>query len=129
MPSAANPASNQKTFTLLLFASAQSYTGESSLTLSAPLSLSQLFPTLEKMYPGITCKVLRSCAVSVNLEYVDVPGLDDDRAEGSGNGDGSNREGGLKDGVGRGEMKGSGEAEVVIQPGDEVGIIPPVSSG
>ncbi len=59
-----------------------------------------LFGVLEKLYPGITKAVLDSCAVTVNLEYVDV------------------------------EEEGSGEeAGVVINVGDEVAIIPPVSSG
>lgn len=51
------------------------------------------------MYPGIQDKVLSSCAMTVNLEYVD---LDEDDATDSA------RE---------------------IKDGDEVAIIPPVSSG
>ena len=52
------------------------------------------FNELEKKYPGIKEKVLDSCAVTVNLEYVDLE-----------------------------------ENTAVIKDGDEVGIIPPVSSG
>jgi molybdopterin converting factor small subunit len=93
------------TFQILYFASASSYTGKSSETLPAPLPLSQLFPLLEERYPGITEKVLSSCSVSVGLEYVDIP------------------EGSLSE-------KGEGEEEErMIGDGEEVAIIPPVSSG
>jgi molybdopterin converting factor small subunit len=44
-------------------------------------------------------KVLESCLVTINLEYVDIP-----------------------------EAAG-GDTEIVIKEGDEVAIIPPVSSG
>lgn len=36
------------------------------------MPLAQLFPNLEKRFRGISQKVLQGCAVSVNLEYVDV---------------------------------------------------------
>ena len=85
-------------FTILYFASANSYTGKLSERLSAPLPLSSLFKTLDKKYPGIEGKVLKSCAVTINLEYADI------------------------------EVK-NGETETIIQVDDEVGIIPPVSSG
>ena len=98
-PPTAQQPSAQQTFTLLLFASASTYAGDiESLQLSAPLPLSGLFAELEERFPGIRKRVLYSCAVSVNLEYVDVPA--DDETGG-----------------------------FVIQAGDEVGIIPPVSSG
>lgn len=84
-------------FTMLYFASASSYTTKDSEVIEAPLNLSQLFSTLDKKYPGIREKVLESCLVTVNLEYVDVPETDD--------------------------------ADMVIKEGDEVAIIPPVSSG
>lgn len=58
-----------------------------------------LFARLEDAYPGFQHKVLSSCAVTVNLEYVDV----DD-----------------------GDALGTDEQ---IKAGDEVAIIPPVSSG
>ena len=94
--------SSTGTFTLLLFASAQTYTSQSQISLPAPMPLRELFPTLESKFPGIADKVLNSCAVSVNLEYVDMP---------------------------ESGTVGDAEEQVVIQPGDEVGIIPPVSSG
>lgn len=65
----------------------------------APLRADHLFGKLEERYPGIGEKVLSSCAVTVNLEYV---ALDEDDAAGAGR---------------------------QINEGDEVAIIPPVSSG
>lgn len=87
-------------FRILYFASAASFTRKSSDNFPAPMPVTRLFGVLEKQYPGITKGVLDSCAVTVNLEYVD---LDEE---------GSKEEGG-----------------VVINVGDEVAIIPPVSSG
>ncbi|KAK5544509.1 hypothetical protein LTR23_004273, partial [Exophiala sp. CCFEE 6169] len=55
------------TFTLLLFASASTYTGTETLVLSAPTTLRGLFRVLENRFPGITDKVLKSSAVTVNL--------------------------------------------------------------
>lgn len=81
-------------FTLLYFAAASTYTRKGEEQLSAPIQLKDLPDMLDKQYPGIKDKILGSCAVTVNLDYVDV---DDD--------------------------------SVVIQDGDEVAIIPPVSSG
>jgi molybdopterin converting factor small subunit len=92
MPEQAPP-----TFTILYFAAASSYTGIESEKLPAPLQLSKLFGTLEARYDGISAKVLKGCAVTINLEYVDLPGDGDD--------------------------------DVLIKEGDEVGVIPPVSSG
>lgn len=94
------------TFTLLMFAAASTYTGTDTLQLKAPMALQQLFDTLEGRYSGIKKKVLRSAAVTVNLEYVEF------EVDGEGN-----------------LVEGEGGAEVVIKAGDEVGIIPPVSSG
>ncbi|PYH94155.1 Molybdopterin synthase sulfur carrier subunit [Aspergillus ellipticus CBS 707.79] len=85
------------TFQIHYFASASTYTGKQTEHLAAPLPLSQLFDTLEALYPGIREKVLVSCGVSLGEEYVDVNGDDG--------------------------------SVVVIGPGDEVAIIPPVSSG
>lgn len=82
-------------FTILYFAAAQSYAKRQHDYLPAPLPITKLFETLEEKYAGIKAKVLESCAVTINLEYVD---LEED-------------------------------AGVVIGEGDEVGIIPPVSSG
>ena len=81
-------------FSLLYFAAASSFTGKSSEHWKAPLKTNLLFDALETSYPGIKERVLTSCAVTVNLEYIDMD-------------DGS----------------------VVIKEGDEVAIIPPVSSG
>ncbi|KAL3494353.1 hypothetical protein BJX62DRAFT_223334 [Aspergillus germanicus] len=90
------------TFQIHYFASASTYTGKNTERLPAPLPLSSLFNTLEALYPGIKEKVLVSCSVSLGDEYVDVEV--DGGAEGS-------------------------EGSVVIGQGDEVAIIPPVSSG
>lgn len=88
-------------FNLLYFASANTFTGKEVEALAAPLPLRKLFATLEKLYPGIKSKVLESCLVTINLNYVDVP-KDSDEGDAD---------------------------EPVIQEGDEVAIIPPVSSG
>lgn len=92
-------------FSILYFSSASSYTKKNSESLQAPLSLSILFDELERRYPGIKDKVLSSCAVTINLDYVDIEEdcNDDDT------------------------MKRS--SSVIIGEGDEVAIIPPVSSG
>ncbi|KAF2840909.1 hypothetical protein M501DRAFT_930390 [Patellaria atrata CBS 101060] len=92
------------TFKILYFASCATFTRLPFESLPAPLSLRDLFPTLEKRYPGMTKRVLESCAVTVNLEYVD---LEDEEVTGKGT-----------DGEG-----------MVIKEGDEVALIPPVSSG
>ncbi len=86
------------TIKLLYFATAASFTRRDAELLSEPLPLRQLFDVLDTKYPGMHQKVLSSCAVTVNLEYVDMP-------------------------------QGEGEEGPVIQAGDEVAIIPPVSSG
>lgn len=83
-------------FNVLYFASASSLTGKEVEALPAPLPVGKLFAELESRYPGMRAKVLDSCMVTVNLDYVDVP----------------------TDGEG-----------LVITEGDEVAIIPPVSSG
>ncbi|KAF7913788.1 uncharacterized protein EAF01_000194 [Botrytis porri] len=91
--------SKEGQFTVLYFATASSYTSKDSETFAAPLPLSRLFETLEDRYNGMKDNVLRSCLVTVNLEYVDVP------------------------------ETGSDGTDVIIKDGDEVAIIPPVSSG
>jgi molybdopterin synthase sulfur carrier subunit len=88
-------------FNILYFATAGSYTSKNVEALPAPLPLSKLFTTLEERYEGIRASVLDHSLVTINLTYVDV--ADDEAA---------------KDGE-----------EIVIQEGDEVAIIPPVSSG
>ncbi|KAH8815227.1 molybdopterin synthase sulfur carrier subunit [Xylogone sp. PMI_703] len=85
-------------FKLLYFASANSYTSKESELLPAPLQLSKLFDTLEQKYAGIQAKILDSCLVTINLEYVDIPQQPDVN-------------------------------DIIINDGDEVAIIPPVSSG
>ncbi|KAF1952930.1 hypothetical protein CC80DRAFT_518546 [Byssothecium circinans] len=85
-------------FSILYFAAASSFTAKSAEHLPAPLEAGKLFAALEERYPGITAKVLSSCAVTVNLEYVDV---EDEKATHWG---------------------------LVIKEGDEVAIIPPYAS-
>ncbi|PWY77057.1 RNB-domain-containing protein [Aspergillus heteromorphus CBS 117.55] len=63
---------SNSTFQIHYFASASSYTGKQTERLAAPLPLSQLFDTLEALYPGIREAVLTSCGVSLGEEYVDV---------------------------------------------------------
>lgn len=92
--------STEGTFTILYFAGASSYTSKESESLPAPLPISELFEILEAKYGGITAKVLESCLVTINLEYVDASY-------------GSN----------------GAVSQDVIKNGDEVAIIPPVSSG
>ncbi|KAF2215835.1 hypothetical protein CERZMDRAFT_109689 [Cercospora zeae-maydis SCOH1-5] len=87
-------------FTILYFAASTSFTEKEHDFLPAPLLLSQLYDKLDEKYPGIKEKVLSSSAVTVNLDYVDV---DEERAK--------------------------GDKGFAIQAGDEVAIIPPVSSG
>lgn len=84
-------------FNILYFASAASYTSKNTEALDAPLPISKLFDTLEAKYTGMKTKVLDSCLVTVNLEYVDIS---DDNS-----------------------------TEFILKEGDEVAIIPPVSSG
>ena len=86
-------------FSILYFAAASTFTGKTSEHLPAPARARDVFVVLEERYPGIRSKVLSSCAMTVNMEYVDV-GEDD--AE---------------------------DADKQIVEGDEVAIIPPVSSG
>ncbi|KAK7952442.1 uncharacterized protein PG986_008170 [Apiospora aurea] len=86
-------------FNVLYFASASSFTSMESEYLPAPLPLRKLFETLEEKHQGINAKILDSCLVTVNLNYVDIPKKDDD------------------------------SDQVTIEEGDEVAIIPPVSSG
>jgi molybdopterin converting factor small subunit len=87
-------------FTILYFAAATSFTKKQHESLPAPLPLAQLYDVLEQRYPGMKEKVLSSCAVTVNLDYMGVE-----------------------------EEAGKGEAGLVVNDGDEVAIIPPVSSG
>ncbi|KAH8193674.1 hypothetical protein TruAng_012163 [Truncatella angustata] len=86
-------------FNVLYFASAETFTAKNLEAFPAPLPVSKLFDTLEEKYKGIKAKVLESSLVTVNLEYVDFPTNSED------------------------------PNQVVIKEGDEVAIIPPVSSG
>ncbi|EPE29259.1 MoaD/ThiS [Glarea lozoyensis ATCC 20868] len=92
------PSTSDGSFTILYFASASSYTSKDAEVLAAPLPVAKLFDLLEEKYTGIKSKVLESCLLTVNLEYVDVP-------------------------------SDASSTGLVIKAGDEVAIIPPVSSG
>lgn len=106
------------TFTLLLFAAASTYAdGLELLTLPAPTTPARLFETLEQRFPGIKKRVLSSAALTVNLEYVE---MEVDR-------EGNVLRAVMEEGQGEGGSKGDGE--VVIRVGDEVAVVPPVSSG
>jgi molybdopterin converting factor small subunit len=87
-------------FTVLYFAAATSHTKCQHDFLEAPLPVTKLWDALDTNYPGFKEKVLESAALTVNLDYVD---LDEEAAK--------------------------GEDGLVIKEGDEVGVIPPVSSG
>jgi molybdopterin synthase sulfur carrier subunit len=89
-------------FNILYFAAASSYTKKMSESLPAPLPANQIFDVLDSRYPGIKEKILTSCAVTLNLEYIDV---DVD------------------------ELSDPSISSIIIREGDEVAIIPPVSSG
>ncbi|KAI0854908.1 molybdopterin synthase sulfur carrier subunit [Xylaria cubensis] len=89
-------------FNVLYFASANSFTSKEYDMLPAPLAISKLFDALEEKHSGIKDKILSSCLVTVNLNYVDVPNKDSEDESGP---------------------------EMMIEEGDEVAIIPPVSSG
>ncbi|KAK3337426.1 hypothetical protein B0T19DRAFT_72460 [Cercophora scortea] len=102
-PAAAAQSGSSGKFTILYFASAGSYTGKQMETLPAPLPLSKLFATLEARYEGIGAAVLDHSLVTVNLTYVEMPSGNDESEDAA--------------------------AAVIIQDGDEVAIIPPVSSG
>lgn len=60
------------TFKVLYFASATQFTKCDEESFPAPMTLGELFGTLEMKYKGITEKVLRRSMVTVNLDYVEV---------------------------------------------------------
>jgi molybdopterin converting factor small subunit len=84
-------------FSILYFAAAATFTGKATEHFPAPVEAASLFGLLEERYPGFRKQVLDSCALTVNLEYVD--------------------------------LDGDGSETQVIKEGDEVAVIPPVSSG
>ncbi|KAI5295186.1 hypothetical protein KEM56_005697, partial [Ascosphaera pollenicola] len=65
------------TFNILYFAAASSYTKKTAESLPAPCPVRKLFDLLDDRYPGIKEQVLSSCAVSVNMEYVDLEEVDE----------------------------------------------------
>jgi molybdopterin converting factor small subunit len=87
-------------FTVLYFATSKSYTRKDYDFFPAPLLLSQVPDLLEKQYPGIKEKVLESCAWNVNIDYVD---LEEETAKGA--------------------------HGLMLQPGDDLVVVPPVSAG
>ena len=89
-------------FGILYFASASSFTRKPSEDFAAPLDLKDLFDLLDRNYPGFKKAVLCSCAVTVNLNYVDME---------------------------EAQESDEGISGLKIMEGDEVAIIPPVSSG
>ncbi|MCJ1467139.1 hypothetical protein MMC07_005761 [Pseudocyphellaria aurata] len=99
-------------FQTIYFASAAAFTKKASDHFPAPFPASDLFRLLESKYPGINERVLCSCAVTLNLDYVDM-------VEGSASQPGFGGEAG----------KDQPLATLIIKEGDEVAIIPPVSSG
>ena len=86
-------------FSILYFAAASTFTKKTSEHLPAPVKARDLFARLEERYPGIKGKVLASCAVTVNLAYIDI------------------------------DEEDAADLDMEIKEGDEVAIIPPVSSG
>lgn len=86
-------------FNILYFASASSFTSKEFETLPAPLPLWKLFDILDERHSGFKDKILSSCLVTVNLDYVDIPDANNE------------------------------SSTAMIEDGDEVAIIPPVSSG
>ena len=87
-------------FTILYFAAAGSITQRTQEHLPAPMTMGELFGHLDETYPGMKDKVITSSAVTINLDYVDIDETGPDRG-----------------------------LETKIGDGDEVAIIPPVSSG
>lgn len=144
-------------FQVLFFASASTFTGVDAITFAAPSTMRQVFAALEREYPGFTEMVLKSAAVTVNLEYVDVDlaaldaGKDLGVGDGNGGQDGTAEKNNGEDGIGahgnkdeklatvqgnKAETASTQQAsasasglDMVIKSGDEIGIIPPVSSG
>ena len=89
-------------FSMLYFASASTFTKKASENFPAPINTKNLYDFLENKYPGIKDKVLDSCAVTINLQYIDIYADTSDHDQ---------------------------TTPRAINEGDEVAIIPPVSSG
>lgn len=87
-------------FRVLYFASASTMTGKEWDDFPAPMSLRDLLVLLEGKYTGINDQVILSSAITKNLEYLDE--TTDDSL---------------------------GQESTIFEQGDEVAIIPPVSSG
>ena len=104
-------------FNVLYFASAGTFTGQEHEALPAPLALGALFDALEERHPGIRDRVLSFCLVTVNLDYVDVPSSSSYGVDESNKNKNEN------------ENENEQKKVIAIQEGDEVAIIPPVSSG
>lgn len=62
---------------MLYFAGASSYTGKDHEAWPAPLPLTELFSKLDSRYPGMQQKILDSCMVTINLDYVKIPEVGD----------------------------------------------------
>ncbi|KAG6016808.1 hypothetical protein E4U43_003052 [Claviceps pusilla] len=75
MPASSPPMGH---FNVLYFAGASSYTGRDCETWPAPLPLAKLFAELESKYPGFKDKILDSCMVTINLDYVDISDVGDE---------------------------------------------------
>lgn len=99
-------------FLILYFASAATFTRRASDHFPAPVPASDLFRLLESKYPGINERVLCSCAVTLNLDYVDM--VENSASQPDSGGEAA---------------KDQALATLIIKDGDEVAIIPPVSSG
>lgn len=87
-------------FAVLYFAAAASYTHRQHEFFRAPIPSDKLFEMLEERYADITARVLSSCAVTINFDYIVI-----------------------------GDGLAGVDSSKQIQDGDEVAIIPPVSSG
>lgn len=57
-------------FTVLYFAAAASYTQRQYDFFTAPIGSRKLFELLEERYTNITARVLSSCAITINLNYI-----------------------------------------------------------
>ncbi|KEF56986.1 uncharacterized protein A1O9_07176 [Exophiala aquamarina CBS 119918] len=115
----------KETFTLLLFATAASYTDTESLSLPGPTTLGDVFQTLETRFPGFLRKILAGAAVTLNLEYVDV-GFPQGEADSESELESQAEAMAWPWAEWKSTLEGWGTA---VKIGDEVGVIPPVSSG